>query len=701
VLSLIRDYRRRAEQVPLLTDALRPAERDEGSNEWGVTGAHTVDGLPLIANDPHLALDAPSTFYQMHLRAQGDGFDVAGSTFPGAPFIVLGQNRSITWGATTNPFDVTDTYLEQVVPDVGSPSGLSTVYEGSLEPIVPVPQTFRFNVVGDGVIDNLQVAPPGGSIPDAVLIVPRRNNGPIIALDAASGSALSVQYTGFSGTRELETFRRWNLAQDLEAFMEGLAYFDFGSQNWAYADVDGNLAYFTSAEMPLREDLQAGTINGLPPYFIRNGSGGNEWLADPDPEPLQAIPYQVLPYAEMPHIINPSAGFFVNANNDPAGTSLDNNPLNQLRPGGGIYYLNPGYALGVRAGRITKALRDRLAAGPVGATDLQAIQANVALLDAEVLTPYILDAFARAQMPGADPPLAALAGDARVVEAVTRLQGWDYTTPTGLPEGYDASDEDGQLLPPSAAEIEASINATIYAVWRGQVLRNTIDATLAPYGLPGPGSSEAMKALRHLLDTYDTNLGVGASGLDFFQVPGATGPEAERDIILLQSLVDALDRLAGPGFAAAFGGSADQNDYLWGRLHRLVLDHPLGAPFSIPPAGGMFPPPFPDLPGIPVDGGFGAVDASSHSAYADSSNDFMFGGGPVRRYVGGPQQQGRRINGETSMPGGPSGVLGSPYYVKLLPEWLTNDTHPWLQRVSDIERAAVERAHFVPVRWVR
>ena len=42
-------------------------------------------------------------------------------------------------------------------------------------------------------------------------------------------------------------------------------------------------------------------------------------------------------------------------------------------------------------------------------------------------------------------------------------------------------------------------------------------------------------------------------------------------------------------FAEAFGGSTDQNDYRWGRLHRIVLDHPLGPPFDTPPAGGAFP----------------------------------------------------------------------------------------------------------------
>ena len=225
--------------------------------------------------------------------------------------------------------------------------------------------------------------------------MPRRNNGPIIQLDRAAGTALSVQYTGFSATRELDTFLIWDDARNLDDFRRGLQFFDVGGQNWAYADVQGNIAYFTSAELPLREDLQAGTVNGLPPFFIRNGTGGNEWLPARNPQPGQAIPYEILPYEEMPQVLNPPAGFFVNANNDPAGVTLDNDPLNQLRPGGGIWYLNNGYA-GIRGGRITALIRAELAGdGTVSFADMQRIQADVALVDAQYFVPHLVKALAR------------------------------------------------------------------------------------------------------------------------------------------------------------------------------------------------------------------------------------------------------------------------------------------------------------------
>jgi len=673
-LKLARRYLEKAQDVPLLRRVL---ERNgiEGSNEWVVGGQHTVSGRPLLANDPHLALDVPSTFYPIHLGA--GSLDVIGSSFAGVPSVVAGHNRWISWGVTTHPLDVTDTYLETVVPNPLSPSGLSTLYQGRMEPILALPETFRANVPG-AALDNVVMVPPGDGIPAATLIVPRRNNGPLIELDLAAGMALSVQYTGFSATRELDAFMGFNEARNLDEFRAALRYFDVGSQNFAYAGLDGHIAYFASAEMPLREDLQAGHITGLPPFFIRNGTGGNEWLPVSTRLPGQAVPYQILPPEEMPHLIDPPAGWFVNANNDPVGTTLDNNPLNQLRPGGGIYYLNPRYD-GLRAGRITQLIRAHLAAGrKLSAADMHAMQADVVLLDAQFFTPHLVRALARGQL-SSEPVLHALATAPAIAEAIGRLSRWDFTTPTGIPEGYDAADVDGQRSPPSPEEVDASVAATLYAVWRGQLVRATIDGTLAAHGIDRfPSGGQPLVALRHLLETFEQTGGLGASGIDFFARPGVPDAADRRDVALLSAMASALELLRGPAFEPAFHGSTDLSRYRWGLLHRIVLDHPLGPPLSVPPAAGAFPPPLAELPGIPTDGGFGTVDAAAHGLRADSAHAFMFGSGPAHRFVADLARGGVRAT--ISLPGGTSGIPGNPHFVDLLPLWLTNESIPLITR---------------------
>jgi penicillin amidase len=676
----------------------RRLDRDNrpGSNQWAVSGRHTRTGLPLVANDPHLALDAPSTFYPIHLTA-GDA-DAMGSGFAGVPFVVVGQNRYVAWGATVSPLDVTDVFEEQVVPDPASPSGLSTLYQGSREWVIPVAETYRFNVIGDGVPDNLAPA-PAGSTPPATLIVPRRNNGPIVQLDAAAGRAISVQYTGFSGTRELDTFYTFNRARNLADFRRGLQWFDSGTQNFAYADIWGNIAYFSTSEVPVREDLQAGFVAGLPPWFIRNGTGGNEWLPVQHPQPGQAVPYEILPFDEMPQVVNPNAGWFVNANNDPAGTVRDNDPLNQLRPGGGLYYLNAGYDFGLRAGRITELIRGKVAAGRVSFRDMQSIQADVQLPDAPYFVPLITQALGRGAA-SADPLLKGLASQPALQAAVARLAAWDFTAPTGIPQGYDAADRDGVLAAPSAQEVAASVGATLYSVWRGQFIRNTVDATLEgvplPPGvaLPKPGSQLVMTALKALLERPQP--GIGASGLNFFNAPAAAA-EDRRDILILKSLADALTKLAGPAFASAFGGSTSLDDYRWGKLHRIVMNSPLGGPFDLPPAFGQLPHPLGSaLPGFPTDGGFGVVDASNHDPRAQDANGFMFGNGPVNRFVAEAGMP--RVYAESIWPGGTSALPGSPFYVNLLPRYLTNGTVPLLFGSNDLRQNTYSVSRFVPAK---
>jgi penicillin amidase len=440
------------------------------------------------------------------------------------------------------------------------------------------------------------------------------------------------------------------------------------------------------------------TVNGLPPWFIRNGSGGNEWLPVQHPQPQQALPYEILPFNELPQIVNPPAGWVVNANNDPAGTNLDNDPINQMRPGGGLYYLNRIYDAGFRAGRITDLVREKTAnGGKISFADMQEIQGDVVLPDAQYFVPAITNAFSRGQSSGI-PAFVGLTMAPGVAEAVRRLSAWRFTAPTGIVQGYDFADVSGQRADPADQEIAESIGATLYSAWRAQFIRNSIDATLGgvplPPGitLPKPPSQLAMTALKTLFERPVA--GVGAAGLNFFNVPGVASAADRRDILILKSLADALALLKSDAFQAAFNNSSNQDDYRWGKLHRIVFDHPLGSPFSIPPAGGAFPPPLAGLKGIPTDGGFGVVDASNHDARANTIDGFMYGSGATNRFVAEGEPWGMRA--ESVWPGGMSGVLGSPHYVDQLPLWLTNDTIPLLRRQGDLNHETESVEKFVP-----
>lgn len=666
MLGLLQAYRDQIRDNETLMSAVDP-ERHAGSNEWAIAPAKSATGHALIANDPHLSLSEPPNFYPISIRVPGK-LNVAGMGFPGAPGVIQGQNERIAWGSTVHPMDVTDLYQEQLVPEPTSPSGFATMYLGKKENVIPIPQTYRIWTPGSG----LSTVPAAAGLPPVTLVVPR--HGPILQLDTASGIGVSVQYAGFYPTHEIEAFMKIDQAKNVDDFKAALQYFDFGSQNFVYGDVDGNIAYFTSGELPIREDLQANKVNGVPPYFVRNGQGGNEWMAIAHPQPQQALPFEILPYSEMPQVVNPSNGWFVNANNDPTGHTLDNDPLNTQRAGGGILYLNPGYD-GFRAGRITQLVRQKLAnGGKISVADMQAIQADTVLIDAEVFVPFILQAMTNARAAGADATLAALGSSPVVAAAVAQLGAWDFSTPTGIDTGYDVAETNGVLTTPSAQEIGNSVAATIFAAWRSKFMANTMDISLKTITLPLPPAQQTLSALRFQLENYSTTGGRGSSGVPFFNVPGVNDAAARRDILILKSVADAMTMLAGDDFAAAFNKSANLSDYRWGKLHRVVFSHLMGNLYSPGAPFGQLPlPSLANLPGIATDGGMSTVDPGTHNARATTVNGFMFTSGPNRRYVGDMDFV---PIGQSSLPGGVSGDARSPFFTNLLMQWLTNDTFP-------------------------
>jgi penicillin G amidase len=370
-------------------------------------------------------------------------------------------------------------------------------------------------------------------------------------------------------------------------------------------------------------------------------------------------------------------------------------------------------------------LRDQIASGrKVSFQDMQAFQANVQQLDAELLTPHLLAAVERARAAGAPPALARLAADPEVAEAIARIATWDFSSPTGVPDGYDASDKNGRRAKVSRAEADASVAATLYNVWRAKLVRRVVDATLTRVGVSPVTSMDALKATFNLLRRSPFT-GVGASGIDFFPSPTELASAADRrDATLLSTMREALDALASDDFAVAFARSRNQADYRWGKLHRITFDHPFVPQFSIPPAAG-FNDFAPGLPGLSRDGAYEVVNQSGFSATADRPQDFMFGFGPNRRYVGEvrsrhqplpdmlsatdplganaqvdasnqidmsvqvdaatetdatsmgkrPPGGGPGVNGVNVIPGGPSGDPLSDRYATQLPDWLTADYH--------------------------
>jgi penicillin amidase len=90
-------------------DAITPSVGGLGSNNWALAGSRTASGRPILANDPHVGVSLPATWYLIHL--DGPGIHVAGASIPGIPGIAIGHTERVAWGFTMAMADDQDLWV--------------------------------------------------------------------------------------------------------------------------------------------------------------------------------------------------------------------------------------------------------------------------------------------------------------------------------------------------------------------------------------------------------------------------------------------------------------------------------------------------------------------------------------------------------------------------------------------------------------
>jgi penicillin G amidase len=253
------------------------------SNNWVVDGSHTASGKPLLANDPHLGMLAPSIWYLAHL-AYPDR-NVVGGTIAGVPSVVLGRNDHIAWGYTNTGPDTQDLYVEKLNPDDTSqyltPEGYATFEERT--EILKV----RFGV-------------------DETFTIRSTRNGPVLPSDffgadelIPEGHVLAMSWTALtSPDLTIEAGHEITKAQDFEEFRAALRTYVAPMQNMVFANVDGEIGFIAPAQIPIRRDTHE--TQGLLP--TPGWKAENSWNGS-------------IPFEELPQTFNPSTGTIVTANN--------------------------------------------------------------------------------------------------------------------------------------------------------------------------------------------------------------------------------------------------------------------------------------------------------------------------------------------------------------------------------------------------
>lgn len=243
-----------------------------GSNNWAVDGTLTDTGKPYLANDPHLPTRMPSVWYEVHLSAPG--WNVSGASLPGILGVGIGHNDRIAWGITNANLAVQDLFIEQFNPDH--------------------PAQYRFqNQWREAHVVEESIMVKGLKDP-AVHRVLITHHGPLVTeLFEGQTEAVALGWSFLAQDNTLEGILKLNQATDWASFQQALSVWNFDF-NFVYADVDGNIGYQLTGQLPLRP---AG-FAGVP---VPGWMGEYDWQG-------------VIPFEQMPHVLNPETHFVATAN---------------------------------------------------------------------------------------------------------------------------------------------------------------------------------------------------------------------------------------------------------------------------------------------------------------------------------------------------------------------------------------------------
>jgi penicillin amidase len=319
-----------------------------GSNAWVVGPGRSTTGGALLANDPHLGLQAPGVWYLAHVETPRLG--LVGATLPGLPAVVLGHNGTIAWGFTNTGADTQDLFIEHIDPE--DPTRYLT--PDGAEP---------FEVRED----RIRVA---GASPVALSVRTTRH-GPVIS-DLLPGEAAfgahRVVALAWSALAEddlaLQALLGVGKARNWQEFVAALQDVGAPMQNIHYADASGHIGFIAPGRVPIRR-------NGDGRWPVPGWTGEYDWQG-------------WIPFEALPRTIDPADGVLFNANN-------------RIVPEEYPYLLTADWEAPHRARRLAQLL-ERDAFGPA---DFAAMQADVLSLLAADLLPIMLGA------PPATPAAAA------------------------------------------------------------------------------------------------------------------------------------------------------------------------------------------------------------------------------------------------------------------------------------------------------
>jgi len=271
---LVKSYKEYAFKTKKLRKILSTDKTGYGSNAWVISGEKTSTGKPLLANDPHLALNLPPWWYEIRLK--GKSYNFGGYGLYGFPLPVLGHNENIAWGFTNVMTDDMDFYVETLNEDA-----TKYFFNGKWE---------------DLTIKKEKILLKSGK--EKEIVIKSTHRGPIVSSvhpHAKNKKAISFKWTEFDAFDETTALFKIAQAKNWTEFSEASKTFGAPGQNLTYADTEGNIGWRPGSKIPIR----SGAERLLP---FDGTTSKHDWKG-------------YVPFEEMPFLFNPEKGYISNGNN--------------------------------------------------------------------------------------------------------------------------------------------------------------------------------------------------------------------------------------------------------------------------------------------------------------------------------------------------------------------------------------------------
>ena len=268
--------------------------KPSGSNAFAVSKSRSQDNETMLVINSHQPLTGPVAWYEIHIKS-GEGLNIMGGTFPGSPFVHVGFNEYLGWGATVNQPDLSDIYELKLNPENNNQYEL----DGAWVNFTETDQEFKVKLFGP-----FSITYPIQMYHSA--------HGPVLKDD---NKAYALRFVGMNDVNHSTAWLKMNKSKNIDEWLDALRMEQLASLNLVYADKEDNIFFVHNVKSPVRD----------PNYNWMQVVPGNK---------SDLIWNNFHPFESVPQILNPSSGYIFSTNQNPFFVTAkeDNLSLSNFNP---------------------------------------------------------------------------------------------------------------------------------------------------------------------------------------------------------------------------------------------------------------------------------------------------------------------------------------------------------------------------------